>query len=385
MNFARARRLLTNSDLRSLFIDELGWDHQKAHLEIAALDSPTKLFAIAHKRGMVAYLCPTPSGQPLPDHATRRKIERQVAKSTLEHIIIFTDAAKTIQVWQWVRREAGKPDACREHTYRVTQSGDALLQKLRSIAFSLDQEAELSLPDVTSGARAGFDVEKVTKRFYERFQQEHKAFLKFISGIPEGPDREWYASVMLNRLMFVYFVQKKGFLDGDHDYLRNRLERTRDEHGKDKFHSFYRYFLLRLFHEGLGGRKRSPDLEKLLGKIPYLNGGIFDVHDLERPNRYGDAIQIPDCAFEQIFDFFDRWQWHLDERPLRRDDEINPDVLGYIFEKYVNQKQMGAYYTKEDITEYISKNTVLPFLFDAARKECKIAFENPKGRRSGIC
>ncbi|MEO8007496.1 MAG: DNA methyltransferase, partial [Betaproteobacteria bacterium] len=70
---------------------------------------------------------------------------------------------------------------------------------------------------------------------------------------------------------------------------------------------------------------------------------------------------------------------HLDERPLRKDDEINPDVLGYIFEKYINQKQMGAYYTKEDITEYIGKNTVLPFLLDATRTKCKVAFENPKG------
>lgn len=50
-------------------------------------------------------------------------------------------------------------------------------------------------------------------------------------------------------------------------------------------------------------------------------------------------------------------------------------MLGYIFEKYINQKQMGAYYTKEDITGYISQNTVVPFLLDAARQKCKIAFE----------
>lgn len=118
---------------------------------------------------------------------------------------------------------------------------------------------------------------------------------------------------------------------------------------------------------------------KLLGNIPYLNGGLFDVHELEKPERYGQDIQIEDNAFERIFNFFDGWQWHLDERPLRKGDEINPDVLGYIFEKYINQKQMGAYYTKEDITEYISKNTVLPFLFDAARAKCKVAFENPNG------
>jgi hypothetical protein len=184
---------------------------------------------------------------------------------------------------------------------------------------------------------------------------------------------------MLNRLMFVYFIQRKGFLDGDHNYLRNRLDRCKKEQGKDKFYTFYRYFLLRLFHEGFGKRRkdRAPDLEKLLGNIPYLNGGLFDVHELEKPERYGKDIQIPDKAFERVFDYFDQYQWHLDERPLRKDDEINPDVLGYIFEKYINQKQMGAYYTKEDITEYISKNTVLPFLFDAARAKCKVAFENP--------
>ncbi len=49
-------------------------------------------------------------------------------------------------------------------------------------------------------------------------------------------------------------------------------------------------------------------------------------------------------------------------------------MLGYIFEKYINQKQMGAYYTKEDITGYISQNTIIPFLFDQAQKECAIAF-----------
>ena len=125
--------------------------------------------------------------------------------------------------------------------------------------------------------------------------------------------------------------------------------------------------MLRLFHEGFGKRpkERAADLEKLIGRIPYLNGGMFERHDIEK--RYGDDIQIPDKAFERIFDYFDQYQWHLDERPLRADNEINPDVLGYIFEKYINQKQMGAYYTKEDITEYIGKNTVLPFLFDAAR------------------
>ena len=90
---------------------------------------------------------------------------------------------------------------------------------------------------------------------------------------------------------------------------------------------------------------------------------------------HGKNIEIPDNAFEKLFDFFDVYHWHLDERLLRKDNEINPDVLGYIFEKYINQKQMGAYYTQEDITGSISKNTIIPFIFDVVRKNCKAAFE----------
>ena len=375
----RARQLLAKGELQSLFIEELGWDRHSSPLEITAAAMPVRLQALAQKRGMVAYHCPPPSGESLPDYPYRRKIEQQVAKSAHEHLIVFTDAGNETQVWQWVKRESGKPAACREHVFHRSQTGDALLQKLEAIAFTLAEEERLSLTDVTSRTRAGFDVERVTKRFYDRFQKEHAAFLKFVSGITERADKEWYASVMLNRLMFVYFIQRKGFLDGDRDYLRNRLSQMRKEHGKDKFYSFYRYFLLRLFHEALGNKERNADLERLVGRIPYLNGGLFDVHELEKSDRYGTSIQIPDQAFEGLFDYFDQYQWHLDERPLRADNEINPDVLGYIFEKYINQKQMGAYYTKEDITEYISKNTVLPFLFDDARSTCKVAFENPKG------
>ena len=222
------------------------------------------------------------------------------------------------------------------------------------------------------------NTERVTKKFYDRFKKELDNFQKLIDGITADTDRLWYSSVMLNRLMFIYFLQRKGFLDGNLDYLSDRLEKVQQRRGKGEFQSFYRIFLLRLFHEGLGSRKRESDFEELLGRVPYLNGGLFDVHAIE--SRYRDdvgqiAIDIPDEAFEQIFAFFNDYEWCLDTRPSRTEREINPDVLGYIFEKYINQKQMGAYYTKEDITEYISKNTIIPYLFDAAAKKHKAAFD----------
>ena len=381
LDFSRARPLLQKCNLPKLFIEELGWEPARQKLTLRAGETDYAFTAVAEKRGFTAWLCESPGGG-LPDHSTRLKLDRKLSETSFEHLIVFVTGDRASQSWMWVRREQGKPLAARTHEYHRGQPGDSLLQKLQILYVSLEEEeAGLSTVAVAGRARAAFDIERVTKAFYRDFDTHRKAFLKFIDGICEVADCEWYASVMLNRLMFVYFIQRKGFLDGDHDYLRHRLDRCKREQGKDKFYTFYRYFLLRLFHEGFGKRRqdRAPDLEKLLGNIPYLNGGLFDVHELEKPERYGKDIAIPDKAFERIFDYFDQYQWHLDERPLRADNEINPDVLGYIFEKYINQKQMGAYYTKEDITEYISKNTVLPFLFDAARAKCKVAFGGENG------
>ena len=368
LDAALVRGHLREFDLIGLF-NELGWDQFSQHLPISVSDEPFDLRGVAEKRGVQIFECRTTD---LPDYATRKKIEQKVKDYAFEHLIIFTDTAQTTQIWQWVARQTGQRTAYREHTYHKGYADEALIQKLNGIVFYLNEEEGITLDEVNRRLKDEFDKDALTKKFYECFKKEHDAFLKFVQGIQAQGDREWYASVMLNRLMFVYFIQQKGFLDGDTDYLQNRLYRLKKTQGDDRFYSFYRTFLLRLFHEGLGGRARAADIEQLLGKIPYLNGGLFDVHALEA--KYTD-IQIPDEAFENIFKFFDQYNWHLDERPLREDNEINPDVLGYIFEKYINQKQMGAYYTKEDITDYISKNTVIPFILDSAQKNCKIAFE----------
>jgi methylase of polypeptide subunit release factors len=365
----RLRRCVKDFDFENLFIEELGWDHHTQSLDVTIDDQTFMLSAVAQKRGVIAFACVCN----IPVYAIRRKIEQQVTKSVREHIIIFIDRAKTIQIWQWVKRELGKPTACREHQYYHTQSGELLIQKLRTLAFSLEEEEELNLFGVVDRVSSALDVERVTRKFYDRFKTEHAKFLDFIEGIPDEDLQRWYASVMLNRLMFIYFIQKKGFIDNDTNYLITKLAQSK-QRGKDRF---YTDFICPLFFEGFAKKEneRSPETRKLLGKVPYLNGGIFLKHQIEE--QCGEKISIPDSAFERLFNFFGQYNWHLDERPLRRDDEINPDVLGYIFEKYINQKQMGAYYTKEDITEYISKNTIIPSLFDTAQKKCKIAFTPP--------
>ena len=369
----RVRQYLKRFDFDALFREELGWDTvDRITIPVVADNRSCTLTAIAQKHGFIAYHCQPDDGQGIPERQVCNKIDRQVTDYTREHIIIYTDEAQQEQYWQWVRREKGQPVAPRGERYRVSQDGERLIQKLDALFIAWEEEDSLTLSDVKKRAKQAFDVEKVTKKFYGEFKSQHGKFLDFIKGIQDQFDKEWYASLMLNRLMFIYFIQQKGFLDGNTAYLQDRLKWCQANRGEDEFQSFYRFFLLKLFHDGLGSPQRDAELEKLLGRVPYLNGGLFEVHQLE--DTYPD-IQIPDSAFERIFAFFDQWDWHLDDRPDKSDKEINPDVLGYIFEKYINQKQMGAYYTKEDITEYISKNTIIPYLFDAAKKGCKIAFE----------
>ena len=377
-NRKNVKACLENFNLRQLFIQELGWNFDCNSLNVSIDGTTYLLEAFAHKRGMVAYYHVTNIDQQSPDPSTRQKIERAVAKIVHEHLIIYCVPNQGIQYWQWVKRVPGKSDQQRMHTYRRTQAGESLIQKLEHLYCSLDVEESLTIVDVVGNVVAAFDVNKITKKFYDEFKAEHDSFLNFVGGIDEQTDIEWYTSLMLNRMMFIYFIQKRGFLDDDIDYLQNRLQRTQGEHGHDKFHTFYQKFLLRLFHEGLGQPEadRLPELSDLLGQVPFLNGGLFDEHQLERENR---NIYIPDEAFQRIFKFFDGYQWHLDDRPLCNDNEINPDVLGYIFEKYINQKQMGAYYTKEDITGYIARNSVIPNLFDSAKRNCPIAFESGNG------
>ena len=376
--------------LKDLFLDRLGWDEAGGPLSLDAGKAgggKVTLTPVAEKRGFVALH--HAAGAP-PDRQTRTAIDRAATRVHAEHLTVFTDAAGG-QIWRWIKRRSGEPDRPREHRLSpdpTPAEAELLAGKLAALKFRVEEEGTLDTLAAAGRVAAALDTEKVTKKFYGAFQDRLKEFQGFIDGVARLVDREWYASLMLNRLMFTYFLQKKGFLGvtdrgGDTDYLNTRMEMVRDR--GDTFHSFYRTFLLRLFHDGLGKpdgthtAAERDELRDLIGKVPYLNGGLFEVHAIEEAHP---DIHIPDEAFERLLDFFGEWDWHLDDRPgtARTPTDgsrgtINPDVLGYIFEKYINQKQMGAYYTKEDVTGYICRSTIVPWVLDEAERRCAVAFD----------
>jgi len=384
---SRFTALLRSFDFRTLF-NELGWDHFSNELPIGVQETTIVLQGLAQKKGFAILLCePLPDGS-LPRRSFRLQLEKKTAKLYHEHLIIYTDSKKSLQVWQLAVKEENKPRQVKDVTWYIHQDAEILFQRLRNLLFTLNDEDTISIVDVTQRVSENFAIntEKVTKKFYTEFKKQHGALLKFIEGIDdhieasENTNKQWYASLMLNRLMFCYFIQKKGFLDQDIHYLRNKLKLSKKQSGIDNFYNFYKNFLMELFHDGLGKPKsqRHHRLQIPLGKIPYLNGGLFDVHELEHAF---ESISINDDAFQDIFVFFDNWNWHLDSRYQATGRDINPDVIGYIFEKYINDRAaMGAYYTKEDITDYIGKNTIIPFLID----ETERCFEKAPSPTKGI-
>ena len=369
--------LLREGNFRELFISELGWNQYRGAARLPLIETDGAAYdinAIAERNGFQILTCTV---ETLPTQSVAKKVDSKLRRQANDYICIFRQRDTQHDLWAVPVRAGEKRNIVLVECDQG--KADFLYSKIDGFSFALDEET--TIVDIREKVQSAFAVnsEKITKDFYSGFKKEHKAFAEFITGIDDNVEtrdnrnKQWYTSVMLNRLMFCYFIQKKGFLDLDFDYLRNKLDWVRREQGENRFFkSFYRGFLSRLFHDGLNSPVHDREFERIYGKIPYLNGGMFDEHQLER--EY-DGIDIADEAFMRLFDFFDTWRWHLDTRITASGRDINPDVLGYIFEQYINDRaQMGAYYTKEDITEYIGKNCILPFLIDRTAEKSPAAF-----------
>ena len=382
MNKRIFSQYIAESNFRELFIREMGWNNPKGQttFDMTIEETTYEFQQIADRSGFQIL---TSGVKEIPTSSICKKIDTKLRRQAYDYICIYYLLPSPFGEGQGVRpqhhlwvvpvKKVEKRDLVLVE-YETAAKADFLFEKMSDLCFDLDERT--TIMDVKERVQTGFIInsEKITKDFYTGFRKEHTNFAKYITGIDDeitdlkkNRNKQWYTSVMLNRLMFCYFIQKKGFLDRNVNYLRDKLAWVKREKGEDRFYgTFYQGFLVSLFHDGLNSPRHQQNFVQKYGRIPYLNGGMFSIHELEE--QY-PTLDIADEAFESLFSFFDQWHWHLDDRLTASGKDINPDVLGYIFEQYINDRaQMGAYYTKEDITEYIGRNTILPFLMDAAKK-----------------
>jgi hypothetical protein len=366
--FDDTRAYLHEFKFKSLFIDVLGWASPKNIQSITAEIDEVRLTAapIAQLAGIAVFEVTTSYGG-IPESKVRKAFHGEIAKHYHENVLIFVDKARTQSLWFWVKWDNRRPIA-REHQYLKGQPGDLFLGKISALYVDiseLDEVGDINVIQVVQRLQKALDVERVTKKFYAEYAEARIQFTELIQGIDNDHDRRWYASVMLNRLMFIYFLQRKQFVDnGDLEYLQRNLEKSKAR-GIDQY---YEKFLKVLFFEGFAKpeEKRSAEARQLLGKIRYLNGSLFLPHSIE---IHYPKIFIPDLAFDNLLKLFSSYSWNLNDTPGGEDNEINPDVLGYIFEKYINQKAFGAYYTRPEITEYLCEQTINRLVLNAVNIE----------------
>ena len=246
----------------------------------------------------------------------------------------------------------------------TSESGEkhTVLQKLNSIEYGSPQSIQETL----------YDTKKVVKEFYEQFERLRTDLMQEVSGIPDdrGDAKQRYVQVVLDRMIFLYFIQEKRLLDRNPDYLHEKHE-EKVSADKDVYEEFYEPLFFELLAEG----KQDPDF----GSLPYLNGGLFSRNPVEREfenARLGEDVERTNELFGDILDFLSDWNWNVDERlDIADPKNLSPAVLGHIFEQTVNQKEKGAYYTPEEITGFMSRRAVHPYLLDRLNEAAGTEYE----------
>ncbi len=223
---------------------------------------------------------------------------------------------------------------------------------------------ELSLSDIQQVHDKAFDVEKVTNRFFSEYKLVFESVEDSIEGIKDAEQKRLFTQKLFNRLMFIAFVQKKGWLEfnGSGDYFK-ALWQDYQKAKSQPLGNFYRDQLSHLFFAGLNDPDRQGDEEliKLIGNVPYLNGGLFE----EDASEMVPGIVVPDDAIEDILTkLFDRFNFTVSEStPLDVDVAVDPEMLGKVFEELVtNRHGSGSYYTPKPIVAFMCRETLKGYL-----------------------
>ena len=209
-----------------------------------------------------------------------------------------------------------------------------------------------------------FDVEPVTKRFFQEYKRVFEQVEQSVTGVAEGEDRRLFVQTLFNRLMFVYFLQRKGWLNfrGDKNYLWALWSDYR--RGRRETDNFYVGRLRALFFAGLnkpGSRDVTAGTDPLIGKVPFLNGGLFEEGVLDKRS----GVTVSDEAIGALLtDLFDRFNFTvMESTPFDIEVAVDPEMLGKVFEELVTGRHgSGSYYTPRLVVSFMCREALKGYL-----------------------
>ncbi len=228
-----------------------------------------------------------------------------------------------------------------------TQPSAAMLQLLEELTPKADNSLghAIRVAELLTSETAG-------ERFFTAFRAILERMAASLDHRHSFADRRMAALISLTRVLFLYFVQAKGWLDGDTDYLRNLLDQALCQ--KRQFH---RTVLDPLFFGTLNRQPADRSRRIRLGNVPYLNGGLFEPHPVEK--RIG-PVAFSNRLWRDAFDtVFERFRFCV--REAEEVDSIAPDMLGRVFERIMESEERhltGTFYTPEPVVRQIVTATI---------------------------
>lgn len=306
-----------------------------------------------------------------------RGAERPVVTKLLEDhpyaLFIFSNKAQ--ERWHFINVKHNEKGDKRRLFRRITIGEDERLRTASERISMLDLEDisptlfGIAPLDIQKRHDEAFDAQPVTREFYRDYDRIFKLVESLIEGFgstkPEIERKRLYTQRLFNRLMFIAFIQKKGWLKfgGETDYLAALWKDYEGDDSERKI--FYRDRLKPLFFQGLStsnevniiGINRGGFLKTLIGDVPYLNGGLFE----EAADDRDQKISVPDKALDSIInDLFERYNFTVTEStPLDQEVAVDPEMLGKVFEELVTgRNESGSYYTPKPVVSFMCRESL---------------------------
>ena len=288
-------------------------------------------------------------------------IPRLVSEGHDRALFVFSDDSQTH--WHFVNVRHG--EGGRLYRRIAVGPGEELRTASERVALLEAETAGPSALDFQDSLDKAFDVEKVTNEFFREYARVFERVENSIEGIEDGERRRLFTQRLFNRLMFIAFVQKKGWLrfGGRTGYLNALFE----DYARDDFEqkNFYRDRLKFLFFEGLSregryeahGANRGGYTAELIGETPYLNGGLFERDEYDDD----EDITVPDEALRAVLaDLFGRFNFTVTEStPLDVEVAVDPEMLGRVFEELVTGRhESGSYYTPKPVVSFMCREAL---------------------------
>ncbi len=220
-----------------------------------------------------------------------------------------------------------------------------------------------------------FSVKRVTEEFFDDYK---KAFFTlretFESQKISVKNAHELAQQFLNRLMFLYFISKKRWLNDNPKFIKWYWTRYKEErkNGKAKENTFYENWIRALFLEAFNNNsafRNSPslpqDIKQILAEAPYLNGGLFHRNALDDL-----PFHISDDLFEKVTGFFEKYNFTIrEDLPLEVEVAVDPQMIGYVYESLSNvaeeiyeRQDLGIFYTPAVEVDFMCRRSLVEYL-----------------------